>query len=95
MTANKHTPGPWKAGFSDGSAPTYITDGADKPVVRSGQSQGLTFGVLREQDARLIAAAPELLEALVDAIVYLQNHLPDEALAPHRAAVYKAMGTAP
>lgn len=96
MTAYKHTPGPWS--FYTEPQPNGC------PVVGS---NGLLICMLGHSvrmadqkeialaNARLIAAAPELLEALVDAIVYLQNHLPDEALAPHRAAVYKAMGTEP
>lgn len=46
-------------------------------------------------DARLIAAAPDLLAALQDALEYLQHHLPEEALVSHRAAIAKATGGRP
>ena len=80
MTANKHTPGPW-----------FVPDPKCFGIKSKVTGKWIPN---TPENCQLMAAAPELLEALVDAIVYLQNHLPDEALAPHRAAVYKAMGTA-
>jgi hypothetical protein len=73
---SKHTPGPWSVGFHDGTGPTYITAG-DHPalkkaaesivVVVSGSTDdwGVEHGVRNSADALLIAAAPELLDALV------------------------------
>jgi hypothetical protein len=69
MSQNKHTPGPWRVGNSFMESGVFSADG--KTIV------ALTHGSARyyrrqeqiaEQDAnaRLIAAAPELLEALVD-----------------------------
>lgn len=46
-------------------------------------------------NASLISAAPELLEALQDAVEHLSHHLPDSILAPHRAAIAKATGGQP
>ena len=59
-----HTPGPWKA------APTFVENentfwGIYAPAVCPKQFNGERVGkVLNEADARLIAAAPDLLEAL-------------------------------
>ena len=60
----KHTPGPWKIGFRNGDGKTngaYITreGGTSGVIVRGGGGNG----VRKEADARLIAAAPELLVA--------------------------------
>ena len=38
--------------------------------------------------AAALKRAERLAEALRDALEYLHHHLPDEALAPHRAALY-------
>lgn len=62
---SKHTKGKWKVGFDDGTGKSYITDPEGRVVVRGGfDSLGVKHGVLKASDARLIAAAPELLEAL-------------------------------
>lgn len=50
----KHTPGPWKVS-ADGHVLTEFVD--DAILVRTGDES-------RDADARLIAAAPELLAAL-------------------------------
>lgn len=69
---SKHTPGPWAVGFSDGSGLAYITAG-DHPALRSTpivvvsgrvDDWGVQQGVLRHEDARLIATTPKLLELL-------------------------------
>lgn len=72
MTQSKHTPGPWMAGTDE------TTDEGGMPVRAIDPSDGLRFGVadvyginidvhhcdVSKANARLIAAAPELLEAL-------------------------------
>lgn len=77
--SNKHTPGPWSV------------NGGDDVWI----GNRICIYVGDENDARLIAAAPDLLDALIDAIEYLKNHLPDDMLAPHLAAIAKATGTQP
>jgi hypothetical protein len=60
MMMSKHTPGPWKQGgyvfyasaYSKGVHPVHA------------KKRGLIASANREADARLIAAAPALLEAL-------------------------------
>ena len=67
----KHTPGPWKAQKPRGHqraihrkweiVSTYLTNGE---MIVVGEHTGIDC--LRESDARLIAAAPELLAVLID-----------------------------
>lgn len=72
MSNNKHTPGPWLArrmyrGFSEKYTP-YVSAGDTSKVLCfmniSGAYGGFSGQEQAEADARLIAAAPELLEAL-------------------------------
>lgn len=52
-TKSKHTPGPWEVG-DDGISTPFV---GDRIIVNTGQE-------CAEADARLIAAAPDLLAAL-------------------------------
>lgn len=96
-----HTPGPWylqtKHVISQWSA--------DIECIRIAASEGaFAFGreialvpIGADDDARLIAAAPDLLEAL-ERIEMLQTNthftlIPDMAVAISRAAIAKAMKT--
>jgi hypothetical protein len=95
-----HTPGPWKAVFNTcGDHGThYITS----PVGVVGYWHGHkshhadNFWRLSEQDARLIAAAPELLEALQGIIEIgkrdLSNPKYDGFFTTARAAIARATG---
>lgn len=57
MNNHKHTPGPWEATkLAQGSWLVYVYDDATQPIALLSPAKG--------PDARLIAAAPELLEAL-------------------------------
>ncbi len=67
----RHTPGPWRIGFLDGSGVIGEESGAyvyqpteDFVVVRGGSDEGIPVGVRRQADAHLIAASPALYEAL-------------------------------
>ena len=93
MSKFKHTPGPWKVD------PNYPHDiQTESGVIEIATTSIALSGGLpakyedRKANARLIAAAPELLEALQDAVEYLKNYLPDEMIAPHLAAITKATG---
>ena len=55
----KHTPGPWKR-----------QDTADYAEIVTTDERFVVAMVARETDADLIAAAPELLEALTDLVIY-------------------------
>lgn len=61
MTANKHTPGPWHSGFTKFSQ-VFAENGA--LIARCNRLTSLTN---LQANARLIAAAPELLEACLAA----------------------------
>ncbi len=72
--STKYTPGPWRIGYPDGSGAdpegACITMESEDQrttitVVRGGNPEGdLSYGVLEPEYARMIAAVPELLEAL-------------------------------
>jgi len=113
MTA-KHTPGPWiahKKTSPDCSEGThYITCANGALGYWRGHKQGHTDSswVLNKADARLIAAAPELLEALSELIAAGDNSMRPtdgddvaamirfgEAEKAARAAIAKATGDAP
>ena len=97
---SKYTPGPW---FVDRhGAPTVYAEslnggGMLQEVAACGSTEVWTH---QEANARLIAAAPELLEAL-QSIVRSLSDQDDEGLIEHaepmiaaRAAIAKALGTA-
>ena len=90
-TTLQHTPGPW---FEEDDA--YITI-SSRPT--RGTLLATTTGTNRAANARLIAAAPELLGALSDARDILASppsaydqRTHDAVLARARAAVEKAEG---
>ena len=95
MTNTQHTPGPW---FVDINGEGAITAPDGMLIARM---QNAYRDDLRESNARLIAAAPELLAALQDLAeeaarsVYPQPDKPDSAwakLVRARAAIAKATG---
>jgi len=86
-----HTPGPW----------TYRPAGNFKyPIVQRGDEGGFTVSGMsasrQEADARLIAAAPNLLEACETLLFELVAGpaARDEVIANARAAIAKATGDA-
>jgi hypothetical protein len=101
MTDTKHTPGPW-AVCPDGR----LTPGATVPVYSASDAEGLrltvalvrTIGPEGDADARLIAAAPELLAALEEFCRECDGYLdgndgrPWGTLLKGRAAIAKATG---
>ena len=91
---SKHTPGPWfieQRTYDDGNTHFRIT--ASEGHGWAGNRYMSVSGCIDEHDALLIAAAPELLEALED---LLDNCLDSEGLcaahAKARAAIAKATG---
>lgn len=65
--STKHTPGPWTIIGVDGFASGIWGPDAED-VVPDGSS-------MRQADARLIAAAPDLLEALEDFVAFYEEFL--------------------
>lgn len=100
MTAAKPTPGPWQMDYPDGWGGVFVesvdaTKG--KPLIASLYERESAFppdDEERKANARLIAAAPDLLAALkalewaVDGLEYA------EEVAAARAAIAKATGGA-
>ncbi len=77
---HKHTPGPWVVGEADWS---------DAGNARYELRGIKTVSAL---DARLIAAAPDLLEALIDAVSTQPADSPIKWVLWARAAIAKATG---
>lgn len=95
MEEMKHTPGPWRIGTAPPNGEQTIG------TIRGMMVAVATTGVGMEEEtlanARLIAAAPELLEALCEmlAIVELMSPLYDkeqQQAQAARAAIAKAIG---
>lgn len=88
----KHTPGPWMRTPDDANPGYWFIGTADDPHAVVGLD-----GEMSEPDARLIAAAPDLLEALEGVEPYLEED-PDytddynERVRAVRAAIAKARG---
>ena len=80
MSNAKHTPGPWGVEYGLSSDPATYTPGIDSPgqdftvilygIKAKGEACGIHGRTLEEQEAnaRLIAAAPELLDALASMV---------------------------
>src|SRR5262245_18393193 len=98
-----HTPGPWRYSLGDGhyagQADWAISTDTDSPEI-----SGVAHNIIDENDARLIAAAPDLLAALkasLDALHYIATldsapkatrQLAERDLAKASAAIAKAEG---
>ena len=86
MTLKKHTPGPWTIQQELDGGPWYS--------INSTEEYGWVCQVPRPNhpDARLIAAAPEMLEALKVAREMLEEMRPhSDGLAQVRGAIAKAL----
>ena len=84
-----HTPGPWHVA-TYGCSPDYF-------AIKQGPCT-LATKITTEQDARLIAAAPELLAALSELVDYDEGSSEEgsygsEVMERCRAAIAKAKGT--
>ena len=94
MKKQQHTPGPWRVTY-DGTA--YFVQEHLKTEVLSVDEHGnpCEWSKEREDNARLISAAPELLEALEEIVSAADgdgwNQL-DGNLRKARAAIAKATG---
>jgi len=103
MTQAKYTPGPWALQYEPTSTAgvrvRFDIRSATRIAIASGQSQehlGEDVGVQEVEciaNARLIAAAPELLEALQETLGYFPAEFRSQ-LEKARAAIAKATGAA-
>jgi len=103
MSEVKHTPGPWKWNGVPGKSDLFGLAGVQ--VIANYGYEGMCFSTFNdEQDeanARLMEAAPELLDALTALMQWVENWEPnftqdDEWPADRkrfRAAIAKAQGT--
>jgi hypothetical protein len=94
MTA-AFTQGPLTTELPD-TIPNAINVVAADLTLNSGMVVARCFGPDRKSNARLIAAAPELLEALIDlhAVAYVTSDEHYEPIARAAAAIAKATGAA-
>ena len=89
-----HTPGPWAHWYNDGS--WHVGADSDAESLFSGRQENQLNGNC-EPDARLIAAAPDLLEAL-EAMVFasvVHGFEADSVVPIARAAIARAKGEQP
>lgn len=63
--ATKHTPGPWQYAFEGGTV-AFIVEADGTTVAKVSVTENSTAHTALSANARLIAAAPDLLEALAD-----------------------------
>lgn len=82
-----HTPGPWTIA-TDGPARILRIDSAEGPIA------SIYVHMASHEDARLIAAAPDMLETLRDIVGMLAdvNDMRADALHAARAAIVRATG---
>lgn len=87
-----YTPGPWSV---------TIFESGGKPIVQRGDSGGFQVSGFctktQNADARLISAAPDLLEALEDAVSWFcqlddWSGVGDPNIGKYKAAIAKAKG---
>ena len=95
MTETKHTPGPWKTrkGFFSDAVEIYKPKHLMKPFIPTEIAIIRSEGPEGEANARLISAAPELLEALQAFVKYADDVNDDSPEFDRaRAAIAKATG---
>lgn len=97
---SKHTPGPWTQGNSKNGKECVWLNGKTEPPL--GQGMGLDYTWIdcgTEANARLIAAAPDLLAALKSIAIAMEDEVlvhddQREAMRAATAAIAKATGGA-
>lgn len=99
MSATKHTQGPWEVFHDVDLWPQVVGCGK---IIANVNPESFNVGVAdlvempSDANARLIAAAPELLEVAEGILADdMLQHLPAEYIAKVRAAIAKATGGQP
>jgi hypothetical protein len=90
-----HTPGPWSVCHNSWETSSVYTKGfciAECPIAQEAEEDNQAhWEAIKEANARLIAAAPELLEALIETLDALECWTStDVRIAQARAAIAKA-----
>lgn len=98
MSKQQHTPGPWNCEQPGNTLPLsgIVRDKNNNPVCDCTYIENRIVKNRAEEDAnaRLIAAAPELLEALKEATALLDEHEPQWYLKGHYNRFTKAISKA-
>jgi hypothetical protein len=93
MSQLKATPGPWKRVLNKFGESVLVQPATDRTLFLLDDGETTDWDADEtEANARLIAAAPELYEALQEAVVYSEAEFPWTVRA--RAALAKARGEA-
>lgn len=98
MSETKHTPGPWHVGevaILDRDTGQERPDPHSAWVHNDGSFEVSLISSDASADARLIAAAPDMLEALIDLVKEASEYYEGGKLGAARAAVAKATGETP
>ena len=100
--SEKFTPGPWFAIQHPYGAMPWVVRSEATRTPKNFIGDKVAASILSEHDARLIAAAPDLLAALDDAsefvfeLFYSGTYIPEDrvksAMRKYRAAIAKARG---
>ena len=87
----EHTPGPWRTVERSGNTTRVdiVSDAESLPFTPS-----FVAGDILPEDARLIAAAPAMLDALMHALYALYDYGDSSVVAQVEAAIALARGTA-
>jgi len=96
MTNAKHTPGPWSVRKPGGTV-VITLDARHGGYCEVARTVSGSLNSQREANARLIASAPDLLEALILALPYVEDASDSASPADQeiiRAAIAKATGEA-
>lgn len=99
MSAAKHTPGPWRVFNHSWSDTSILADGFDHGIClldinHATEESQEADEALMAANARLIAAAPELLDALKAAVSTIELEYGPNSCTAYRALITKAEGEA-
>lgn len=92
-----HTPGPWRVnpeGFNEDCGSVIVSEDGKHSVVSAYGGQYCTgFVDMSEANAALIAAAPEMLQALKDIVDFFSDFDHEETIQKATHIISKAEGT--
>lgn len=95
MSAHRHTPGPWHIEDTNSAKLTMVVAPDEAGSNAGWVVIGQVGGPNKEANARMISAAPDMLDALHQARAWLESWASaEEQLAVINAAIVKAEGGA-